>query len=362
MRNHIARTLLICVMLSGVVLSFSMIEKKFRTTPVILKYPPYFGNRTFIPTDNPTTEEGVQLGRMLFYEPKLSANNTVSCAFCHKQEFAFADGKSFSGGVDGTLTDRSSMSLANLLWSRSFFWDGRVNGLEQQAEAPLTNEHEMGQTLEISAKKLVATNQYAPYFEKAFGSPEISGDRILKALAQFERTLISANSQYDQYLSGKYKPNASELNGMKLFFTTPDPERNIRGATCGRCHAGEKTYGELFHNNGLDSIPEDNGREKFTGQRIDRGRFKAVSLRNIALTAPYMHDGRLRTLEEVVDHYNGQVSESETLSTFLRNNSNDKNGIKLALTATEKKDIVAFLHMLTDSSFIKDKRFSNPFK
>ena len=173
--------------------------------------------------------------------------------------------------------------------------------------------------------------------------------------------MISANSKYDQYLRGEYQPTASELNGITLFFTNPEPARQIRGAACGHCHGGPKTFNELFHNNGLDNALKDPGREKTTGQAIDKGRFRVVTLRNIALTAPYMHDGRFKTLEEVIDHYNEHIEQSPTLSIFLQNNSNHINGTQLGLTGQEKKDIIAFLNLLTDSSFITDKRFSNPF-
>jgi cytochrome c peroxidase len=329
-------------------------------TPLPLRYPGYFGNRIFIPAGNPVTEEGVYLGRRLFYETRLSANNRMSCATCHRQEFAFTDGKPFSTGVDGTLTERNSMSLANLLWVHNFFWDGRANGLEEQAKTPLTNPHEMGQSLQASAQKLQATQSYPLLFKKAFGSTMITGDLLVKALAQFERTLISCNSRYDKYLRGEYQPTASELNGIALFFANPDPAKNIRGAACGHCHGGPKTFSELFHNNGLDSLPRDAGREEITQQSIDKGRFRVVTLRNIALTAPYMHDGRFKALSEVVDHYNEHIQQSATLSIFLQNNSNTVNGSQLNLTGQEKKDLIAFLHLLTDSTFIKDKRFSDP--
>lgn len=316
-----------------------------RADPLTPVYPSYFGNRIDVPSDNPLTVQGVQLGRMLFYETALSAGNRLSCATCHRQELAFTDGKRFSTGVDGVLQDRNTMSLANLLWVRNFFWDGRARGLEKQGETPLTNPHEMGQPLAVSAGKIQHNAMYPPLFRTAFGSDTVTGARILMALAQFERTLISANSKYDQYLQGTYQPTASEAGGITLFFSK---------ASCNHCHEGPKTYSELFHNNGLDSIPGDTGREKITGQKYDRGRFRVVTLRNIALTAPYMHDGRFLTLEEVIDHYSEHIVSSATLSPFLENN--------LHFTATEKKDLFSFLRMLTDSSFITDPKFSNPFK
>lgn len=160
-------------------------------TPLVLHYPGYFGNRVFIPDGNPVTVEGVELGRRLFYETRLSANNRIACATCHRQKYAFTDGKPFSTGIDGTLTKRNAMSLANLLWVRHFFWDGRADGLEEQAATPLTDKHEMGQALCVSAQKLQAISPYPALFKKAFGSGQITAEGIVNAIAQFERTLIS---------------------------------------------------------------------------------------------------------------------------------------------------------------------------
>jgi len=325
-----------------------------------LIYPANFGNRINIPEDNPTTQQGVYLGRLLFYETRLSATNKLSCASCHKQEKAFSDDRDFSLGVDFVPTTRNSMSLANLLWTRKFFWDGRVTGLEEQAAVPLINPHEMGQPLVISAKKLSGDPEYPALFKLVYGDETITGDRIVKAIAQFERTLISANSRYDQYLRKAYQPTADELKGMELFERSPQPAKGIRGANCGHCHGGAKTYNELFHNNGLDSVPIDNGIQDITGLATDKARFKVPTLRNIALTAPYMHDGRFKTLEEVVDHYSDHVQESASLSTFIRGESNEVGGKTLKLFPQEKKQIIAFLNMLTDSTFITDPRFSDP--
>jgi cytochrome c peroxidase len=343
------------------VICLSAQNERRTATPLKISYPDYFGNRTFVPEDNPTTKEGVYLGRMLFYEKALSANNQISCASCHQQQHAFTDGERFSKGADSTVQPRNTMSLANLLWVRNFFWDGRAAGLEEQAKTPLTALHEMGQSLETSARKLQNKHIYAGYFNAAFCTDSITGEHITKALAQFERTLVSANSPYDAYLRGTYVPTASEANGIRLFYSNASPARNIRGASCSHCHGGPKTYTELFHNNGLDSLPADAGREAITGQPFDKGRFRVVTLRNIALTAPYMHDGRFKTLEAVIDHYNEHVVENDLLSPFLQGNSNKLNGRQLDLNTQEKKDLLAFLHMLTDSTFISDKQFSNPF-
>jgi cytochrome c peroxidase len=325
-----------------------------------LVYPSNFGNRINIPADNPTTKQGVYLGRMLFYEKKLSANNTLSCGSCHQQDKAFTDGKAVSTGFDQVPTVRSSMSLANLLWARRFFWDGRAGSLEEQAVIPMTSLHEMGQPMQTSVEKISHSVTYQALFRLVYGDGEITGNRICKAISQFERTLISCSSRYDKYLKNAYQPGRQELNGMQLFENAPNPEKGIRGANCAHCHGGAKTYNELFHNNGLDSIPKDAGIETLTGMAADRGRFKVPTLRNIALTGPYMHDGRFKTLDEVVDHYSDHIKESEALSAFLRGETNDAGGKTLHLRRQEKNDIIAFLNMLTDSTFVNDPRFSDP--
>jgi cytochrome c peroxidase len=326
----------------------------------VFNYPANFGNRINVPANNPTTQQGFYLGRLLFYEPKLSATNTISCGSCHQQSKAFTDGKALSIGVNNGLATRNSMSLANLLWTRKFFWDGRAASLEEQAVFPLTNPHEMGQAIEISVQKLSNTKLYPGLFKIVYGDSIITGDRISKAIAQFERTLISANSRYDQYLRNAYQPTGDELKGMELFNRGADPAKGIRVANCTHCHGGPKTYLELFHNNGLDSISKDEGLFAFTGLVTDRGRFKVPTLRNIALTAPYMHDGRFKTLDEVVEHYSEHIKQSVSLSAFLQGESNEVGGKSFKLMPKEKKQLIAFLNMLTDSTFITDKRFSDP--
>lgn len=320
-------------------------------TPYPLSYPAYYGHRIYIPADNPLTVEGVALGRRLFYEQKLSAGNTVSCATCHQQSKAFTDGRRFSIGIDGTPTKRNSMSLANLLWVRNFFWDGRAAGLEAQAVTPLTDLHEMGQSLDSSAAKLRAAGDYARDFDAAFGDEAITPQNIVKAIAQFERTLISANSPYDRYLRGEYRFTKEEEKGFNLFFGR---------ANCANCHGGPRTLTETYHNNGLDKDPADSGREAVTKMPYDRGRFRVVTLRNIALTAPYMHDGRFATLGQVIDHYSDHIEPSPTLSPTLRDTAGRP--ADLRLTPDEKKSLLAFLDTLTDSTFITDPRFSRPKK
>lgn len=358
--SHYKKLTLLFVFVAALILVAATNADPVYTDPYKLEYPDYFGNRISIPDNNPTTKQGVYLGRMLFYETKLSSSKTISCASCHQQKLAFTDGKAFSSGINNVPTKRNSMSLANLLWVRNFFWDGRAKGLEAQAIIPLNDAHEMGAYLDKAVKDLQKTKNYPALFNDAFGSPDVTKDRIAMAIAQFERTLISANSPYDKYLRGVYKPTTAELNGMEMFMNSAEANKNIRGASCAQCHGTPKIYMELFHNNGLDSIPTDLGRESLTGMANDRGRFRVVTLRNIELTAPYMHDGRFKNLEEVLDHYNEHILPSKTLSVTLQNRPNDVGGKSLGLTATEKANIISFLKMLTDSSFVNNPKFSNP--
>lgn len=345
------------------ILTMAFITKEFIPRgEYVLEYPKNFGNRYIIPADNQMRKEVVYLGRMLFYEPLLSANNKISCVSCHQQRLAFTDGKRLSIGVSGKTTKRNSMSLANILWVRQLFWDGRASSLEEQAMGPLTHPDEMAQSLAVSCQKLEKTRLYPTLFMAVFHTKKITPELITKSIAQFERTLISANAKYDQYLAGTISLNHQESNGLKLFSSLPQPENGVRGAGCIQCHGGAKTYIELFHNNGLPIDEMDLGRFEITQNIIDKARFRVPTLRNIALTAPYMHDGRFKTLEEVLDHYNDHIENVPNLSPFLKNNSNEKNGKNLALTVQEKQDLIAFLHTLTDSSFIQNPAFANPHK
>lgn len=324
--------------------------------PFVLRYPASFGGRFSVPTDNPTTQEGVYLGRMLFYEPHLSANGRVSCASCHQPERAFTDGRALSIGVSGKPTRRNAMSLTNLLWVRRFFWDGRASNLEEQALVPLTHADEMGMQPGQAAQVLQHSDVYPALFQRVFGSDTITDARIGKAIAQFERTLISANAPYDRFLQGQYVLSESEKRGLALFTNAPSPKRGIRGGNCAHCHGGPKLYQELFHNNGLDRQATDSGRQAVTGLALDHGRFRVPTLRNIALTAPYMHDGRFATLLSVLDHYSDHVQTSPTLSHELIPSQSGG----LQLTVSEKRDLLAFLHLLTDTSFVNNPQFTNP--
>lgn len=336
-----------------------------------LTAPSYFGSfNERIPEDNPITSKGFELGRMLFYEKKLSGDNSMSCASCHQQNKAFTDGKAFSAGIDGETGEVSSMSLVNLLWAEHFTWNGKMESVEDQSTEPIRNPIEMHETFDNAIQKLEDAG-YNTLFQEAFETDEITEELIGKALAQFQRALISSNSKYDQYLRGEYEPTQSERRGEQLFFTHPIPGQ-LRGGNCGDCHLGPLTSGAIdgfqgFHNNGLDNNENmDKGLMVVTGDPKDKGRFKTPSLRNIALTAPYMHDGRFETLEEVIEHYDNGIHQSNTLDILIIEGSNENQVSgerpQLFLTEQEKEDILAFLHMLTDEEFINNPQFSNPFE
>jgi cytochrome c peroxidase len=336
-----------------------------------LTAPAYFGSfNERIPENNPITTKGFELGRMLFYEKKLSGDNSMSCASCHQQNKAFTDGNAFSAGIDGQNGEVSTMSLVNLLWAERFTWNGNKQSVEAQSVEPVKNPIELHDTFENVVQKLEDAG-YNRLFQEAFATNQITEELIGKALAQFQRALISSNSKYDQYLRGEYQPSASERRGEQLFFTHPIPGQ-LRGGNCGDCHLGPLTSGAIdgfqgFHNNGLDNDEDmDEGLMAVTGNPSDQGRFKTPSLRNIALTAPYMHDGRFETLEEVIEHYDNGIHQSSTLDILIIEGSNENQASgerpQLFLSEQEKVDILAFLHMLTDEEFINNPQFSNPFE
>lgn len=339
-------------------------EQPYTPTPAALDLPLHLSNTPYtIPANNPLTKEGIELGRHLFYEPKLSIDNTVSCASCHKQENAFSDPEQFSKGINGLLGKRNSMSLVNLVFQDSiFFWDGRARNLEHQVLFPIEDPVEMNETLPNIVSKLKADKKYPDMFFKAFGTREISGDLIFKAIAQFERSIISVDSKFDKYIVGKLSLSREELNGFNLFRTHPEPKQKLRGGNCGDCH-NTVTFMEkqaVFRNNGLDETFTDEGRKSITKRSFDAGKFRVPSLRNIALTAPYMHDGRFKTLEEVLDHYNEHIKQSATLDPLITAASNELDGTSLGLTEKEKQDIIKFLHTLTDSSIVSNPKYSKP--
>lgn len=309
--------------------------------------PNFFAN--FQPANNPLTNEGATLGRVLFYDGHLSKNNLISCSSCHLQSKGFADPMQFSTGFKLTTTSRNSMAISNLAFQRAYFWDERATTLEEQVMMPVQNHVEMGiEKIAVLPTKLSHVPYYAELFEAAFGDSEITEARIRFALAQFLRSMVSSNSRYDKGLKNNFQ-DYSELEKMgKDLFTS----WNSR-AGCANCHSGMVFDGWSRENIGLDADPTDLG--------DGEGKFKVPSLRNVAVTAPYMHDGRFNSLEEVIDHYDHGVQMNPSLSWALRDFSGE--GPKqLGLSLIEKKALVAFLKTLTDEQYLKDPKFSNPFK
>lgn len=303
--------------------------------------------KVMLPADNPLTEEGVELGRMLFHDKRLSVNQTQSCASCHDQGHAFADVRRFSVGAEQQVGKRNAMPLFNLAWQQAFFWDGRAPTLRQQVLMPIQDAHEMNETLPKVVAKLSADAKCVEAFQRAFGVSRITENEIAKALEQHLLTLVSQESRFDHAARKVAELTESEKRGLRLFVTEFDPKRGLRGADCFHCHGGTLFMSQAFANNGLALTEDDIGRMAVTKDEADRGKFKTPSLRNIARTAPYMHDGRFATLEEVVEHYSRGVRTSPTLDPNLA--KHPAGGIQL--TAEEKADLVAFLKTLTDESF-----------
>ncbi len=314
-----------------------------------------------LPQDNLPTQAGVKLGRMLFYEKALSKGESMSCADCHQQKDMFSDIRRFSVGVDNLDGHRQAMSVFNLAWhSRGFFWDGRSESLRDQALRPIQDPLEMNESLENVVSKLNEMKIYQDQFVRAFGTSEITSERIGLAIEQFELTLISNDSKFDRFQQGTAVLTEAEERGRQLFFSEFDPFTGQKGGECFHCHGGFNFANDLFMNNGLDAEADftDLGRFEVTGLPVDLARFKVPTLRNIALTPPYMHDGRFATLEEVIEHYNTGVKNSSTMEEALFHNAQHGG---LQLNSQEKSDLVEFLKTLTDPALQTDIRFSSPF-
>ncbi len=332
-------------------------ESSYSATPQPLTIPAIFENQILppvIPTDNPQTVEGIALGRKLFFDKSLSADNTVSCASCHSPENAFSDARQFSLGVSGQEGVRNSMTLQNLAWNYNskFNWDGSANSIEEQILGPVTNPIEMANTWPAVESTLQQSADYPQLFEAAFGSKIIDSTAVTKAIAQFIRTLVSANSKFDQAQLGLATLTPQEANGLNIFL---DESRG----DCFHCHGLPENplwTDNTFHNNGLDAIIQDNGLGGVTGDPREFGLFKSPSLRNLAYTAPYMHDGRFATLEEVIDHYSEGLVYSPTIDPLMKKIA--QGGVQL--TASDKADLKAFLLSLSDPSFINNPDFQNP--
>ena len=351
-----------------------------------------------LPRDNPLLIERVELGKKLFFDKRVSINDQQSCADCHAPEKAFTDGRRTARGAEGEFGPRNSMPLFNLAWKKEFFWDGRAKSLREQVLQPITNAIEMHQSLTNLVVKLCSTGlrpvvsgvppetvgahspqslshepakpsvtspsggtpdgtggtpvlpqntDYPALFTAAFGSPEITAEKISLALENYLLTLTSFNAKFDRVLRGEEKFTTEEQRGFELFSTEYDPRRGQFGADCFHCHGGPLFQSQAFANNGSDGALVDIGREQVTGKASDRGKFSVPSLRNVELTAPYMHDGRFRTLEDVIRHYSTGIPRSATLDPNLAKHPDGG----VPLNAEDKQALVAFLKTLTDTQF-----------
>ncbi len=325
------------------------------------------------PDHNPITDMGATLGRVLFYDKSLSANNTISCASCHEQKAAFSDPRKLSVGLNGETTRRNSMTLINSRYyeNRAFFWDERAATLEEQVLLPIQDHIEMGMDLKELEKKLQSLEYYPILFQHAFGSSEVTSEHISKALSQFTRSIVSFNSKFDEgFIAAGFPedeeqmpdfPNftAQQNLGMDIFY------RGRNGGTCLYCHGTPQHVNDIAKNNGLDLSYSDNGKGEITGNSSDNALFKVPSLRNIAKTAPYMHDGRFETLREVVDHYSDNVQDHPNLNFRLKTLDDGEEGVaevlRLNLSEEEKEALIAFLHTLTDEKILTDEKYSDPF-
>ena len=316
------------------------------TDPIKLNYPKSFGEPTYDFSKNPLTKQGVELGRKLFYDPILSKDSTTSCSSCHLSYTAFTHvDHALSHGIGDSIGNRNSPSLMNLAWSNSFMWDGGAHHLDVQALAPIHDTKELGEDLKNVITKLQRHEEYPSLFETAFGENQITGEHFLKALSQFQLTLISANSKYDQVQREETTFSEKEEKGYAIF-----------KKHCNSCHAEPLfTTGE-FANNGLpiDTVLNDWGRMNITQRATDSLKFKIPTLRNLQYSFPYMHDGRFKQLNQAINHYTDGIVSSPTLAPKL------KNGIPL--TANEKVELTAFLLTLTDKEFVFNPDFAFPRK
>jgi len=363
--KKIKRSLLFAGLLLGLLIGQSC-DKTSTTESITHDTTPYVLEIGDLPApkiapDNQLTKQGVKLGRMLFYEQKLSRDGSMSCASCHRQQHAFSDTSQFSTGVDGFKGGRQAMAVFNMAWNgNEFFWDGRAHLLRDQSLKPIQDSLEMAETLENAVAKLKAEQMYKDQFMRAFGSEEITSEKMSLAMEQFMNSIVSVESKYDKFLRGEATFTDSEKRGRKLYFQEyneffPDSS----GADCAHCHVPKNFENDEYMNNGLetDASVKDFGRENVTNNAADRGKMKVPSLRNIELTAPYMHDGRFTNLLDVIEHYNTGIKKSATLDPALSNTT----ATGLLLTTQDKNDLVAFLKTFTDLEMMTNDEYSDPF-
>jgi cytochrome c peroxidase len=363
-KNRITNFESLLVLFAGIVVFLFSCEKfdsNFETTAYEIEAPSHFP-KMIIPAYNPMTVEGIALGRKLFYDKLLSLDNSISCASCHDQKTAFTDPRQYSLGVNGTPGDRNSMALINLGYQKFFFWDGRSKTLEEQILEPVPNPVEMHLNWDEAVQRISSSEYYRDQFNKIFKATKIEKEHVAKAIAQFLRTLISGTSKFDVMYKIENSLSLSEKEKLIENEITPaewagyDLFKSLNGADCFHCHNGPMMQVEKYSNNGLDANPTDFGRELVTKNPNDRAKFKVPTLRNIALTAPYMHDGRFATLDDVIEHYSTGIHLSPTIDPLIE--FANQGGVQL--DAEQKGLLKAFLLTLTDYEFISNPDFADP--
>lgn len=317
-------------------------------TPITITVPPGFPEMPQ-PTDNPMTVEGVALGRLLFYDPILSGDSTQACGSCHLQALAFSDSRPFSEGIRHLKGNRHAPAIVNPAWTGDTFWDGRAHGLEDQATKPVPNEIEMDLPWDTAIARLKRHPDYPDRFGAAFGDKRITVNRVVKAIAQFERTFVSFNSKYDRVRRGEDTFTPEEQAGYRIFTTEI--------GDCFHCHQEPLFTTNTFHNTGLDSVVVDRGRFDVTGNPADMGKFKAPSLRNCTERFVFMHDSRYSDLHQVIDHYNKGFYDGPDVDPFIRVRLTRR-----AMRAGEVDTLITFLGTLTDPEFLTRRELSNPYR
>jgi len=329
----------IALLLVFVSILISCQKKKGEIDSFALTYPDYFPTPVYDFTNNELTKSRFLLGKKLFFDTQLSNDGTISCNSCHAQAHGFADHNvALSAGVNGALGNRNSPSIANMIWSPSFMWDGGVNHIEVFSVAPITNPVEMHETMSNVVYKLNQSETYKKEFKAAYGKDVITDQDLLRALTIYMSMIVSCDSKYDQVRQGKTSFTADEASGYELF-----------QQKCASCHTEPLFTSYQFVNNGLDSVFSDLGRAKITFNPSDNGKFKIPSLRNVELTYPYMHDGRFWSLSQVLDHYSSGIQVSETLAPELQN--------AISLSVSEKQQLIDFLKTLTDHKLLSNSLF-----
>lgn len=334
-------------------LAFSQCEKDpfvgstknaWEPTPYYLKVPEGFPDY-FLKQENALTVEGVALGKKLFFDPLLSKNRNVSCASCHLQSSSFSDPRKLSFGTNATPTSFHSMPIFNIAWMNEFFWDGRAKSREEQALQPVNNPLEMDLGWKEAVNRLSSDPDYPRMFEAAFGTSKIDSNLAAQAMVQYEMILVSANTKFDAWLRGEASFTPEEEMGRIIF--------NSERGDCFHCHGSILATDNSFHNNGLDSDGDlKPGLFSVTNDEGDFGKFKTPTLRNLAFTAPYMHDGRFQTLDQVVDFYSDSVQNNRNVDVLMKK----ANSGGLGLNKSEKEALIAFMLTMTDSSFVTDPK------